>query len=168
MATRTWINALSFLTILIIVTSGYWSSVLFAQDRPAGEQANVLFIAIDDLNDWIGCLGGHPDAKTPNLDRLARQSILFTNAYCPAPLCNASRAALMTGIRPSTSGVYKNSQPWRESPALKNAVTLPQHFMAHGYQSLGSGKIYHSLRSPPTGGRLAGALYAQPLHDVGR
>ncbi len=112
---------------------------------------NVLFIAIDDLNDWIGCLGGHPDVKTPNLDRLAQRGVLFTRAYCAAPACNPSRAALMTGIRPSTSGVYLNSQPWRKSPVLKNAITLPQHFMAHGYKAMGSGKIYHGrFPDPPS------------------
>jgi len=61
----------------------------FAQEKP-----NVLFIAVDDLNDWIGCLGGHPDAKTPNLDRLASRSTLFTRAYCNAPACNPSRGSL--------------------------------------------------------------------------
>jgi len=113
------------------------------------KQPNVLFIAIDDLNDWVGCLGGHPDVKTPNLDRLAAQGVLFTNAYCAAPACNPSRAALMTGIRPSTSGVYVNPQPWRQSSVLKDAVTLPQHFMAHGYTALGSGKIYHGPYPDP-------------------
>jgi arylsulfatase A-like enzyme len=104
---------------------------------------NVLFIAIDDLNDWIGCLHGHPDVKTPNLDRLAARGMLFTSAYCAAPVCNPSRTALMTGIRPSTSGVYDNSQPFRESTVLKDAITLPQHFAAAGYRVVGGGKIYH-------------------------
>ena len=81
-----------------------------AQDRP-----NVLFMAIDDLNDWIGCLGGHPDVKTPYLDKLASRGVLFTNAHCSAPACNPSRASLMTGILPSTSGVYHNPNPWRKS-----------------------------------------------------
>ncbi len=67
--------------------------------------------------------------------------MLFTRAYCAAPACNPSRAALLTGIRPSTSGVYLNSHPWR--PALPKAVTLPQHFSAHGYRSIGGGKIFH-------------------------
>jgi len=112
---------------------------------------NVLFIAIDDLNDWVGCLGGHPDVKTPHLDSLAKRGVLFTHTYCAAPACNPSRAALMTGIRPSTSGVYHNSQPWRQSPVLKDAVTLPQHFMRHGYTALGSGKIYHGgYPDPPS------------------
>ena len=116
--------------------------------RPSARQ-NILFIAIDDLNDWVGCLGGHPDVKTPNLDRLAARGVLFTNAHCPAPLCNASRAALMTGIRPSTSGVYRNAQPWRESPVLRDAVTLPQHLMASGYRATGAGKIYHGRFPDP-------------------
>jgi len=112
---------------------------------------NVLFMAIDDLNDWVGCLGGNPDVKTPNLDALARRGVLFTNAHCAAPACNPSRAALMTGIRPSTSGIYENSQPWRKSPVLRDAVTIPQHFTAHGYKAVGSGKIYHGrFPDPPS------------------
>lgn len=127
-----------------------WLSGLPAHAGNAS-RPNVLFIAIDDLNDWVGCLGGHPDVKTPNLDRLASQGVLFTQAYCAAPACNPSRAALMTGIRPSTSGVYTNSQPWRRSPVLADATTLPQHFMAHGYTALGSGKIYHgAFPDPPS------------------
>lgn len=110
---------------------------------------NVLFIAIDDLNDWIGCLGGHPDVKTPNLDRLAARGVLFTNAHCAAPVCNPSRAALMTGVRPSTSGIYDNSQPLRQSTVLKDAVTLAQHFMAHGYRVVGGGKIFHGSFPDP-------------------
>src|SRR5262245_63708194 len=96
---------------------------------------NVLFIAIDDLNDWVGCLGGHPQARTPNIDRLAKKSLLFTRAYCAAPACNPSRTAILTGLRPSTSGVYHNNQPWR--PALPDAVTLPHYLRMHGYYVLG-------------------------------
>jgi len=102
---------------------------------------NVLFIAVDDLNDWIGCLGGHPDTKTPNFDRLAARGINFTHAYCSAPACNPSRASLMTGVLPSQSGVYHNSQPWR--PAMPNVVTLQEYFQKHGYHTIGRGKIYH-------------------------
>ncbi len=116
----------------------------FCADKP-----NVLFIAIDDLNDWIGCLGGHPDVKTPNLDRLAQRGTLFTNAHCSAPLCNASRASLMTGLLPSTTGVYSNRQPFRR--VRPDAVTLPMHFMEHGYRAVGGGKIYHGgFPDPPS------------------
>ena len=111
-------------------------SALHAADKP-----NILFIAIDDLNDWIGVLGGHPQAKTPNLDRLAKRGVLFTHAYAAAPACNPSRAALMTGIAPYRSGVYTNSQDWR--PSMGDKVTLSKHFMLNGYDVSGSGKIYH-------------------------
>ena len=104
---------------------------------------NVLFICIDDLNDWTGFLGGHPDAKTPRLDQLASQSVVFSRAFCPAPACNPSRASILTGIRPSTSGVYFNPQPWRSSPILKDILTLPQYFREHGYVVKGSGKTFH-------------------------
>jgi len=116
---------------------------LFGQE---GEKPNVLFIAVDDLNDWIGCLGGHPDAVTPNIDRLANQGVLFTRAYCNAPACNPSRGSLFTGIRPSTSGVYENEQSFRI--ANPDAVTLMQHFMAHGYHVAGRGKLTRQ-GSPP-------------------
>ena len=114
----------------------------------ANERPNVLFIAVDDLNDWVSCLGGHPQCQTPNIDRLAARGMLFTRAYCAAPACNPSRVALMTGLRPSTSGVYMNSNAWR--PVLPDAVTLPQHFMASGYRAVGSGKMYHGAFPDPS------------------
>ena len=106
---------------------------------------NVLFISVDDLNDWIGPLGGHPQTKTPHLDALAKRGVTFTRAYCQAPSCNPSRTSLMTGIRPSTSGVYGNADAWRK--ALPDAVTLPQHFMLHGYRALGGGKTFHGSQN---------------------
>jgi arylsulfatase A-like enzyme len=112
------------------------------QQRP-----NVLLVVVDDLNDWIGCLGGHPDTRTPHIDRLAARGLLFTRAYCNAPLCNPSRASLFTGIRPSTSGVYDNRQPFRR--VLPEAVTLQQHLMAHGYRTMGRGKIFHARYPDP-------------------
>jgi arylsulfatase A-like enzyme len=107
----------------------------------AADKPNVLFIAVDDLNDWIGCLGGHPDSKTPNIDRLAARGVNFTRAYCAAPACNPSRAALLSGRRPSTSGVYHNNQPWR--PVMQDVVTMPQHFMKHDYRVVAGGKLFH-------------------------
>jgi len=115
--------------------------------RAADTKPNVLFIAVDDLNDWIGVLGGHPQVKTPHLDRLARRGMIFRRAYCAAPACNPSRTALMTGLRPSRTGVYHNSQPWR--PALPDVVTLSQHYMANGYQVMGGGKIFHGAFNDP-------------------
>ncbi|MBI1370546.1 MAG: sulfatase-like hydrolase/transferase [Planctomycetes bacterium] len=117
----------------------------------AADHPNVLFIAIDDLNDWVGCLGGHPQARTPNIDKLASRGLLFTNAYTAAPLCNPSRAATMTGVRPSTSGIYGNMQPMRKSPVLEHIQTLPQHLRQSGYTAVGAGKIYHvAFPDPPS------------------
>jgi len=109
--------------------------------RLAKSRPNVLFIAVDDLNDWIGCLGGHEQAKTPNIDRLAASGMLFTNAHCAAPACNPSRTAIMTGLSPHTSGLYANGQKMRE--ILPDAELLPKYFSSHGYWSGGSGKILH-------------------------
>lgn len=111
---------------------------------------NVLFIAVDDLRDWVGHLGGHPQALTPNIDRLAEHGVSFTRAYCSAPLCNPSRISLLTGIAPSKSGVYGNGEKLRDK--LPGAVTLMQHFRDSGYIVRGSGKIFHgrSAYDPPS------------------
>jgi len=114
-----------------------------------GEKRNVLFIVSDDLNDWVGCLGGHPDTKTPNIDALAARGVCFERSYCASPLCNPSRAALMTGLRPGTTGVYGNRQPFRMSDVGKNAITLPQHFKTNGYFATGANKIYHGAFPDP-------------------
>ena len=103
---------------------------------------NVLFIAVDDLNHWVGHLGGQPNSLTPNIDRLAARGVSFNRAYCSAPLCNPSRVSLMTGITPARSGVYGNMEKLRTH--LPDAVTLPQYFRDHGYIAKGGGKIYHS------------------------
>ena len=117
---------------------------------PAAESRapNVLFISVDDLNDWIGCLGGHPQAKTPNIDRLAASGVLFTNAHCAAPACNPSRTAIMTGISPHKSGLYDNRQKMRE--LLPDAELMPKYFSRHGYWSAGSGKILHYFIDAPS------------------
>ena len=113
--------------------------------EPPQARPNVLFIAVDDLNDWINCLGGRKNVHTPNLDRLAKRGVLFTNAHCAAPSCNPSRVAMMTGVAPSSSGIYHNGQQWRKSPRLAKAVTLPEHFRNGGYTAYGGGKIFHAL-----------------------
>lgn len=118
----------------------------FAQ---AAERPNVLFLSVDDMNDWVGCLGGYPGVKTPNIDRLAKRGALFANAHCASPLCNPSRTALFTGMRPDTTGIYNNEQWWR--PTLPNAVTIPMHFKANGYHVAGAGKVFHHVAgfNPP-------------------
>ena len=91
---------------------------------PAADRPNVLFIVVDDLNDWVGALGGHPQARTPNIDALAARGMLFTNAHGAAPACNPSRTAVLTGLRPTTSGVYRNSQPWWKSLLSDPSITF--------------------------------------------
>ena len=113
-------------------------------ELPAAEgPPNVLFLAVDDLNDWVGCLGGHPQAKTPHIDRLAGKGVLFEQAYCAAPLCHPSRTAIMTGLRPSRTGIYGNLTWLRDHPDFKQAVTIPQHFRQAGYKAWTGGKIFH-------------------------
>jgi arylsulfatase A-like enzyme len=109
---------------------------------------NVLFISVDDMNDWVGCLG-HPSIHTPNIDKLAARGALFSNAHCAAPLCNPSRTSLLCGLRPSSSGIYDNEQYWR--PALPDIETLPMYFRKHGYHAAGAGKVFHHVAgfNPP-------------------
>ncbi|HBE69166.1 MAG TPA: iduronate-2-sulfatase, partial [Planctomycetaceae bacterium] len=107
----------------------------------ARKSPNVLFIAMDDLNDWIGCLGGHPQTLTPNIDRFASSGVLFTNAHCPAPACNPSRSAIFTGRAPNRSGLYDNRQQMRE--VMPEEAIVPAYFREHGYFSAGSGKLLH-------------------------
>jgi choline-sulfatase len=112
--------------------------------------SNVLFLAVDDMKDWVNCLGGYAGTvHTPHIDRLAGRGMLFTNAHCPSPKCAPSRAAIMTGLRPSTTGLYDNGHWWL--PNLPDVVTLPQHFRNHGYRVVGAGKIFHHTagNNPP-------------------
>lgn len=105
---------------------------------------DVLFIAIDDLNDWVGYLGGHPQTQTPNIDRLAARGMAFLNAQTASPLCNPTRTALLSGLRPSTSGIYGNAPDWRSQAIFADKATLPRHFRDNGYETLGAGKIFHA------------------------
>ncbi|RKU05504.1 hypothetical protein C6501_19825 [Candidatus Poribacteria bacterium] len=107
----------------------------------AAGQYNVLFIMVDDLRPMLGCYG-HSEMHTPNIDRLAQRGTLFNRTYCQAPLCNASRTSILTGLRPDTTKVFFNATEFRQT--LPNAVTLPQHFKASGYHTQSVGKIGHS------------------------
>lgn len=122
---------------------------LVAADAP---KLNVLFLVADDLNCDLGCYG-HPQVKTPHLDRLARQGVRFERAYCQFPLCSPSRSSFLTGLRPNHTQVWTN--PGRKMPGetrargphfrdtLPETVTMPQLFRKHGYQVARVGKLYH-------------------------
>jgi len=110
-------------------------------DAPS-DRPNVLFFAVDDMNDWTSVLGGYAgEVHTPNQDRLAEMGVSFTNAQTASPVCCPSRTAMMLGKRPSTTGVYGNQQWWR--PHMPEAVSMPMYFRQHGYTAAGAGKIFH-------------------------
>lgn len=111
-----------------------------ASDRP-----NVLFISVDDMNDWVGVYGGHPEAKTPQLDRFAEEgAIVFQNAHCPGPVCGPSRSAILSGFMPNTTGVYGNSTNMLGTKHVQEYATLPEYFSRNGYHTLSRGKIAHA------------------------
>lgn len=125
------------------------------------QSPNVLFIAVDDLNTMLNSYGG--PAKTPNFDRLAEMGVQFNDAHCQAPLCGPSRASIMTGLRPSTTGIYgmiPDNKIVSKNPATKNIVLLPDYFKQNGYHTMGIGKLFHN-HAPDSlfdesGGRVKG------------
>jgi arylsulfatase A-like enzyme len=119
----------------------FFVGLFSAAQAATPQKPNVLFIAIDDLRDWVGFLGHNPQTKTPNFDRLAKMGMTFSRAYCASPSCNPSRAALMSGMRPSTTGVYENNIDFRPIIPADKAMTTT--FRNAGYFVHGSGKIYH-------------------------
>ncbi len=127
---------------LFVLFSALPQQVL-AQSKPIAKPPNILIISIDDLNDWTGCLAGHPQAKTPHIDQLARRGMLFRNAHCQAPICTPSRASLLTGLFPHTTGLYF-LQPRLEASTVANRKPhLLRHFANAGYRTMGAGKFVH-------------------------
>lgn len=128
-----------WLGVLIgMVAASFLPTGLVAAEK---QRPNVLFIAVDDLNHWVGYLGRNKQTATPNIDRLAGRGVRFTRSYCASPVCNSSRAALMSGLRPSTSGVYENNVDWRT--VMPQELMLTSQFRKAGYYVAGAGKIYH-------------------------
>ena len=135
---RTWSSGVKHIALFV---ASVVSSTVVAVSQEKLSQPNILFIAVDDLNHWVGHLGRNAQTKTPNLDRLASRGITFTNAHCSAPVCNPSRAALLSGKRPSTSGVYDNGIPYLS--AIKSSESLFTQFKNAGYETLAMGKLWH-------------------------
>ena len=134
-------------SLLSVVCLGLVSSCKEVSKEPELlKHPNVLFISIDDLNDWIEPLSGNPQALTPNLNRFADQGVNFTKSYAPSPGCNPSRSAVLTGIHTYNSGMYSNYQDWRKVPKLAEGTTIGRHFRNSGYYTAGAGKIYHYVQ----------------------
>jgi arylsulfatase A-like enzyme len=126
---------------LLIVFPALLALEFFPVNAVEPSKMNVLFIPIDDLNHWVGHFGRNKQTITPNLDRLAKMGVTFTNAHCAAPVCNPSRAALLSGKRPGVTGIYDNNEPF--VGGVKVEESLVMQFKNAGYETLGIGKLWH-------------------------
>ncbi len=132
---------------------------------PQADRPNVVLILLDDLNDWVGCMGGHPQARTPNIDALAQRGVLFKNAHCQAPVCNPSRVSMMMGLRPSTTSVYDNDDSLQKATILSEIPSLPEWFTHQGYLTMGCGKVFHASRGQKRFTRYGPSGGQGPLPD---
>ena len=132
-------------TLLASAASALPQLASMSAAQPRKNQPNVLFLPVDDMNDWVAGFGGHPQTITPSIARIERRGIIFQRAYCNAPMCNPSRASLLTGRRPSSTSIYWNDDTWRDG--APSAVTLTEHFKNNGYHVAGGGKIFHSKQT---------------------
>ena len=130
---------INFITAVITVILMSYCSVQKDKQAP---KPNIVFIAVDDLNDWVGCMQGNSQTKTPNIDRLATKGVLFTNAHVQCAICNPSRASIMTSLYPSTTGIYFNAGDITDSPVASKQTLLTRRFEMEGYYVTGAGKIY--------------------------
>lgn len=138
-------NTFSILGILSLILS------VSASHADAQEKPNIVMICIDDLNDWTGFLGGHPETLTPHMDALAKRGRNFANAHCAVPVCSCSRVSVMSGVAATTHGSYEIGPRYEDLPALRNIPTIQRHFKDNGYVTLEGGKVLHH----GFGGRLA-------------
>ncbi|MEM7014924.1 MAG: sulfatase [Verrucomicrobiota bacterium] len=122
---------------ILLVAFGLVHISAFAEAR----RPDIVFIIVDDLNDWLGCLGGHPDAKSPNIDSLAASGMLFSQAYCNSPQCRPSRTSLNHGVYPFRTGVYFNARGQNEKPP--STPTMQEFFSKNGYRVASGGKVFH-------------------------
>lgn len=129
--------------ISVVLTLVVLGSVPAACSTAAARPPNVVMICIDDLNDWTGFLGGHPQVLTPHMDALAARARVFTNAHCVVPVCSCSRVSVMSGVGPATHGSYEIGPRYEQLPALADVPTLQGWFRQHGYVTMAGGKVLH-------------------------
>lgn len=138
---------LSVGAVCLASTAGLAQAATPVKAETTAAKPNVLFIAVDDLNNWLGCLNRFSTTNTPNIDKLASMGVLFSNAHCQAPLSGPSRASIMTGLRPSTTGIYgmiEDDLIRSNNPATNDIIFLPEYFNNHGYHTMGIGKLFHT------------------------
>ena len=157
------------LSMLIVVLP----KLINAVENTRPPKPNVIFIAIEDFSPkHFGCYGGK--AVTPNIDALAKEGVVFKNAFCQAPVCNPSRTSLLTGLRPPSSGVYGNADEWKEMALPKISATMPQHFKNNGYDAVKVGKLFHypmehpeswsrELKTPVEGRKILGSYSTEVI-----
>ena len=143
-------NICKLIFATVILFAALTNVTLAEEKRP-----DIVFIIVDDLNDWIGCLGGHPDAQSPNIDALAASGMLFSQAYCNSPQCRPSRTSLMAGVYPFKTGTYFNARFRKETGVT--TPTLQQFFMNNGYRVASGGKVFHG-----TPGKHGDSLFRKP------
>ncbi len=131
---------INFIAVLITIMQILFCSAQKNKDAP---RPNILFIVVDDLNDWVGCTQGNSQTKTPNIDRLSSKGVLFTNAHVQCAICNPSRASFMTSLYPATTGIYFNEGDITDSPVASEHTLLTRRFETEGYYVTGAGKIYN-------------------------
>jgi len=134
--------------IPLLVALSLATPLFAAGDATSATKPNVLFIVIDDLNDYLSLLQNHPGVKTPNLDKFSKSAMTFTHAYCAGPICNPSRTAFISGIAPYRSGVYENNNPLASSKLVVDSVLLPEQFKRAGYHTMWNGKFFHTGPGP--------------------
>ncbi|MGB5554677.1 MAG: sulfatase-like hydrolase/transferase, partial [Flavobacteriaceae bacterium] len=157
---KNFFNSIFLATLIMLISCGEKKKTTIQENK---QKPNVLFIAVDDLNNMLGVLDAYSGTKTLNIDRLASRGVVFSDAHCQAPLCGPSRASLMTGLRPSTTGIYgmiDDNKIRSENPATKDIVLLPEYFKQNGYHTMGIGKLFHD-HAPDgvfddSGGRIKG------------
>ncbi|WNC69165.1 sulfatase [Thalassotalea nanhaiensis] len=136
-------NKITQIAALFITLIGFMAPSTAAEKTNSAKQPNIVFIAVDDMNDWVGYMGGHPQAMTPNMDKLANQGVAFMNAQTVSPGCSPSRNALLYGVEPYNSGLYPFYEHDIHKQLHEKYVTLPRFLKDNGYLTYGSGKIHH-------------------------